>query len=306
MAGGLTLVALGAVALILVSLLLLRASAREEKLRARIVAVQRSAGVDRVMAPRSPIRTLVGLVGSLGGSLVRSRALSPRTVAELEQTLKTSGFRGDRALGVFIGSKILGLVSLPLAVWLLRDRIPVESAGMLFAVVAAAIIGLLLPDMIVKQLRKGYVRKLERGLPDALDMMIICAEAGLALESAIDRVAEEIGVAHPEVANEFALTSTELKILSDRKIALQNMGERTGLEELKRFGSTLVQTLQYGTPLVQALRTLANEMRQEQLVRFEARAARLPVLLTVPMIVFILPTLFLVVAGPAAIRALSL
>lgn len=306
MPGGLTLVAVGAVALILVSLLLLRASAREEKLRARIVAVQRSAGVDRVMAPRSPIRTLVGLVGSLGGSLVRSRALSPKTVAELEQTLKTSGFRGDRALGVFIGSKILGLVSLPLAVWLLRDRIPVESAGILFAVVAAAIIGLLLPDMIVKQLRKGYVRKLERGLPDALDMMIICAEAGLALESAIDRVAEEISVAHPEVANEFALTSTELKILSDRKIALQNMGERTGLEELKRFGSTLVQTLQYGTPLVQALRTLANEMRQEQLVRFEARAARLPVLLTVPMIVFILPTLFLVVAGPAAIRALSL
>lgn len=306
MTPGLTLVAIVAVALMALALLLLRVSARQQKVRERIVAVQRSTGVDQVMSRSSVGRSMVGLVGQLGTWLVTSRVLSPKTVAELEQTLKTSGFRGDRALGVFIGSKVLSLVSLPLAVYLLRDRLPVEENLHLFVVAAAAILGLLLPEMIVKRLRKGYVAKLERGLPDALDMMIICAEAGLGLETAIDRVAEEIGMAHPEVANEFALTSTELKILAERKTALMNMGERTGLEELKRFGSTLVQTLQYGTPLVQALRTLSNEMRQEQLIRFEERAARLPVLLTVPMIVFILPTLFLVVAGPAAIRALAL
>lgn len=306
MTPGLTLVGVGAVLLMALALLLMRLSAREQKVRERIVAVQRSAGVDQVMARRSVGRSMVGLVGRLGGLLVTSRALSPKTVAELEQTLKTSGFRGDRALGVFIGSKVLSLVGLPLAVYLFRDRLPVQENLQLLVVAAAAILGLLLPDMIVKRLRKGYVAKLERGLPDALDMMIICAEAGLGLETAIDRVAQEIAFAHPEVANEFALTSTELKILAERKTALMNMGERTGLEELKRFGSTLVQTLQYGTPLVQALRTLANEMRQEQLIRFEERAARLPVLLTVPMIVFILPTLFLVVAGPAAIRALAL
>lgn len=302
----LTLLALGAVMLMLAALVLMRVSAREQKVRARIVSVQRSTGVDQVMSKRSVGRSMVGLVGRLGNWLVNTRALSPKTVAELEQTLKTSGFRGDRALGVFIGSKVLSLIGLPLAVYLLRDRLPFEESMHLLLVAAAAILGLLLPEVIVKQLRKGYIAKLERGLPDALDMMIICAEAGLGLETAIDRVAEEIASAHPEVANEFSLTSTELKILAERKTALLNMGERTGLEELKRFGSTLVQTLQYGTPLVQALRTLANEMRQEQLIRFEARAARLPVLLTVPMIVFILPTLFLVVAGPAAIRALAL
>lgn len=306
MTAELTLLALGAVMLMLAALLLMRVSAREEKVRARILSVQRSAGVDQVMPKRSFGRSIVGLVGRLGNWLVNSRALSPKTVAELEQTLKTSGFRGGRALGVFIGSKVLSLIALPLAVYLLRDRLPFEESMHLLLVAAAAILGLLLPEMIVKQLRKGYIAKLERGLPDALDMMIICAEAGLGLETAIDRVAEEIASAHPEVANEFSLTSTELKILAERKTALLNMGERTGLEELKRLGSTLVQTLQYGTLLFQALRTLANEMRQEQLTRFEARAARLPVLLTVPMIVFILPTLFLVVAGPAAIRALAL
>ena len=300
------LLGLGAVALMLMALLLMRISAREQKVRERIVAIQRSTGVDQVMARRSVGGSVVGVIGRLGNWLVSSRALSPKTVTELEATLKASGFRGDRALGVFIGSKVLSLVGLPLVVYLLRDQLPFEGNLQLLMIAAAAILGLLLPEMIIKRLRKGYVTKLERGLPDALDMMIICAEAGLGLETAIDRVAEEIVGAHPEVANEFALTSTELKILAERKTALMNMGERTGLEELKRFGSTLVQTLQYGTPLVQALRTLANEMRQEQLIRFEERAARLPVLLTVPMIVFILPTLFLVVAGPAAIRALGL
>lgn len=302
----LTLAAVGAVLLMGLALLLMRISAREQKIRERIVAVQRGAGVDQVMARRSVSRTAVGLVAQLGGWLVSSRALSPKTVAELEQTLKASGFRGDRALGVFIGSKVLSLIGFPLVVYLVRDQLPVDENVQLLLVAAAAIVGLLAPELIIKQFRKRYIAKLERGLPDALDMMIICAEAGLGLETAIDRVAEEIVTAHPEVANEFALTSTELKILAERRTALLNMGARTNLEELKRFGSTLVQTLQYGTPLVQALRVLAAEMRQDQLVRFEARAARLPVLLTVPMIVFILPTLFLIVAGPAAIQALSL
>jgi tight adherence protein C len=306
MTDGFALLAVGAIALMLLALLLMRTSARQEKLRARIVAVQRSAGVDQVVAQQSPGRRLVAVVGRLGSWLVNSGALSRKTISELEQTLKTAGFRGDRTLGVFIGSKLLAMVLLPVLLYLVRDSLPVEEDVAPLVIVGSAAVGLLLPDLIVKRLRKGYVRRLERGLPDALDMMIICAEAGLGLETAIERVAKEISWAHPEVANEFALTSTELKILSDRKSALLNMGERTNLEELKRFGATLVQTLQYGTPLVQALRTLATEMRQEQLVRFEARAARLPVLLTVPMIVFILPTLFLIVAGPAAIRAFAL
>jgi tight adherence protein C len=133
--------------------------------------------------------------------------------------------------------------------------------------------------------------------------MVICSEAGLALEGAVERVATEIRPANRAVAAEFAMCSSELRILADRRTALMNMAERTRLDLLRRLGMTLAQTLQYGTPLTQALRTLSAEMRHEQLVRFEAKAARLPVLLTVPMILCILPTLFLVVAGPAMLQA---
>jgi tight adherence protein C len=136
-------------------------------------------------------------------------------------------------------------------------------------------------------------------------MLVICSEAGLGLEPAITRVAAEIGHAHPAVAEELRLTASELRIVVDRRVALQNMGARTGLESLKRLGATLIQTLQYGTPLSQALRTLSAEMRTEALTKFEERAARLPVLLTLPMILFILPTVFAVVGGPAALKVMA-
>jgi tight adherence protein C len=164
-----------------------------------------------------------------------------------------------------------------------------------------AIVGLLLPDFIVRRRRAVYLKAAGRGLPDALDMLVICSEAGLGLEIGLERVATEIEPAHPEIAAELKLTCSELRILAERRIALTNMGARTGLEAMKRLGATLIQTMQYGTPLSQALRTLATEMRYEMLMRFEAQAARLPVLLTVPMILFILPCIFIVVGGPAAL-----
>jgi tight adherence protein C len=136
-------------------------------------------------------------------------------------------------------------------------------------------------------------------------MMVICAEAGLGLEPAIARVANEIVHVHPALAQEMARTSNELQMMSDSRIALTSMGTRTGLDCLIRLGSTLIQTLQYGTPLSSALRMLATEMRQEMLTRFEERAARLPVLLTMPMILFILPCVFLVVGGPAIIKVMD-
>ncbi len=165
--------------------------------------------------------------------------------------------------------------------------------------------GLVLPDAALRRMRDRHCARVERGLADALDLMVICAEAGLALEAAVDRVAVEMRGTNAALAAEFALTGTELRVLPDRRRALLNMGERTGLEPLRRLGGTLAQTLQYGTPLAQALRVLAAELRHELLMRFEARAARLPVILTVPTVLFILPCIFLVVGGPAVLRSLD-
>src|SRR5208337_4205534 len=126
----------------------------------------------------------------------------------------------------------------------------------------------------------------EAGMPDALDMMVICGQAGLGLEASVERVGAEIRFAHPAVAEALTRTAHEMPVNADPRSALLNLGRRTGLASMRRLAGVLIQSIQYGTPLTQALRTLSAEQRQEMLARFEGRAAKLPVLLTLPMIVF--------------------
>jgi tight adherence protein C len=168
--------------------------------------------------------------------------------------------------------------------------------------VAGGAVGMVLPDMIISRLRKRYLADVERGLLDALDLLVICADAGLPLETALDRVALEFRDRDAPTANELALTAGEMKVMPGRRQALVNLGVRTGLDSLTALGGTLAQTLQYGTPLTQALRVLSAEMRHIMLTRFEERAARLPVMLTMPMMLFFLPCVILVVGGPAAVQ----
>jgi tight adherence protein C len=132
-------------------------------------------------------------------------------------------------------------------------------------------------------------------------MMVICGQAGLGLEASVERVGTEIAFAHPAVAAELTRTSREMQVNADIRTALVNLGSRTGLESARRLAAVLIQSMQYGTPLTQALRALSAEQRQELLVKFESKAAKLPVLLTLPMIIFILPCVFLIVAGPAMV-----
>lgn len=303
-----SLALLGGIGAVLAALgwMLARLTVREGRMNARLLLVQQRAGVDQVAAPRRPREKLLRLLSGIGGLLTGGGVLSARTVAQLEQTLQSAGMRGDRALATFVGAKIVCLLGLPLLTWMGLLLAGAEQPIFSFALLASCIIGMLLPDFVAKRLRTAYLKELDRCLPDALDLMVICAEAGLALESTIERVAIEIRPASPAVATEFSLCNSELRILPDRRQALLNMAERTGLDLPRRLATTLVQSLKFGTPLVAALRSLSAEMRQEQLTRFEERAARLPVLLTVPMIVFILPTLVIVTAGPALIEVIKL
>ncbi len=281
---------------------LLTEQARQRHFAARLRSV-RPGGADGL--PAAPgARDAAGLVRALGGLVVGSGLLSRRTVEELQHTLTVAGLRGPGALAMFVGSKLLLMLLLPLAMLLLLR--PLDLAPLLhnLAVGAAGIVGLLGPGWWVARRRAGYLRAVASGLPDALDMMVICAEAGLGLEPSLARVAREIGHAHPAIAAELTQTVSELRLSADTAAALGGIGTRTGLEGLKRVASVLAQTLRYGTPLGQALRVLSAEMRQETMVRFEARAARLPVLLTLPMIAFILPCLFLIVGGPAIVQTL--
>jgi tight adherence protein C len=227
------------------------------------------------------------------------------TILQLEETLTTSGFRATNALGMFVGAKVLLTLLMPGLTALLLQNAGWSRVSFSLALATAATVGLLAPDYIISSIRRAHLSKVEVGLPDALDMMVICAEAGLGLEPSIARVAQEIVHVHPALAQELARTSSELQMMSDSKVALTAMGVRTGLDCMIRLATTLIQTMQYGTPLSSALRMLAVEMRQDTLTRFEERAARLPVLLTMPMILFILPCVFLVVGGPAIIKVMK-
>ncbi|HTU53188.1 MAG TPA: type II secretion system F family protein [Acetobacteraceae bacterium] len=307
MTGSALLTALGATgSLLLVTAgLLIAMTGREARFRARVRLVQASVGLAPLEAPAAATgRGALRLVALIGMTIARSGLLSTRTITELEQTLLAAGFRGGNGLGLFVGSKLLLLGGAPLVAIPLADALPLPPPLRHILIFGSAALGLLAPDIIVRRMRAGYLRRLERGLPDALDMLVICAEAGLGLEAAISRVGAEIRPANRAVAAEFAETASELRITSDMRAALINLGQRTGLDSLKRLGAVLTQSIQYGTPLTRALRTISGEMREEMLIRFEARAARLPVLLTVPMILFILPCVFMIVGGPAMLQVI--
>lgn len=168
--------------------------------------------------------------------------------------------------------------------------------------VLGAYMGLKLPWIYIRRCRKKRYYKIQRSLADVLDLMTICAEAGLSLAAMIERVGRELMISYPEMAEELSLTSIEIGFLPDRNKALTNLAERCQLPEVRGIVSVLIQTEKYGTPIAQALRVLSTEFRQQRMLRAEQKAAKLPALMTIPMIVFILPTLFIVIIAPAGIK----
>ena len=208
-------------------------------------------------------------------------------------------------IGLFIGAKILLALVVPALLFVVLRHVGTSFFWECVKIGGGGTLGLLLPETIATNIRKRHLAQVELGVPDALDMLVICADAGLALEAGLARVSQEIALLNPALSMELTQTSRELQIGSDMRHAMESLGARTGLDTLKRLATTLAQSLQYGTPLTAALRTLSAELRQEALVLFEERAGRLPTLMTIPMILFILPCVFLVVAGPAIINVMA-
>jgi tight adherence protein C len=177
------------------------------------------------------------------------------------------------------------------------DWSPLKQYGL---VAGAFVLGYKGPDLYLKNKITKRSHAIRKGLPDALDLLVICAEAGLTVDTAFHRVSKELGKAYPELGDEFALTAIELGFLSDRRQAFENLATRVDLEAVKGVVTTMIQTEKYGTPLASALRVLSAEFRNERMMRAEEKAARLPAIMTVPLILFILPTLFIVILGPAS------
>ena len=170
---------------------------------------------------------------------------------------------------------------------------------------AGVLVGGYFPVIMLRNAIQKRYHKLRKQLPDGLDLLVICAEAGLSLDAALTRVARELGGSAPELADEIGLTSIELGFLPNRRQALLNLIRRADIPPIRAVVNTLTQTERYGTPLAHSLRVLAGEFRDERMMRAEEKAARLPAIMTVPMILFILPTLFVVLIGPAIIQAME-
>lgn len=287
------------------ALWMMREMQREERLKARIRMIHGQPASGRRKSERQAVLSAVKrVVGGLGQSILRSGVLSARTLSELESTLEASGMRPGQGVGMFIGAKILAMLVLPGVAWALANNLGLHGMMLALCPGGSGVLGLLAPDWLLGNQRKRYLARLEQGLPDALDMLVICTQAGLGLAPAIIRVAAELQHAYREIAAEFEKTANELQVTSDSRVAILNLGQRTGLESLKRLSSTLAQTIQYGTPVTDALRILSAEMRHELLTKRETKAARLPVMLTMPTMVFILPCVFLIAGGPAIIKVM--
>ena len=181
------------------------------------------------------------------------------------------------------------------------DFFPEWSALRRYMSLAGTVVGAYkAPDIWLKNRVNKRSAAIRKGLPDALDLMVICAEAGLTCDAAFGRVAKELGKAYPELGDEWGLTAIELGFLAERRQAFENLAQRVDLEAVRGVVTTMIQTEKYGTPLASALRVLSAEFRNERMMRAEEKAARLPAIMTIPLILFILPTLFIVILGPAA------
>ncbi|MBY0520864.1 MAG: type II secretion system F family protein [Sphingomonas sp.] len=269
---------------------------RREQLKAGITAStsKRRAKLVRKNQTTDIIRTM----------LQSLKVLQDSQVKQAQIKLLQAGIRSkEYAVAVIFGRMVLPVVFGGLMLYLVygtdmfSDWSPLKAYGL---VAGSFILAYKAPDLYLKNKIDNRSNAIRKGLPDALDLLVICAEAGLTVDAAFSRVARELGRAYPELGDEFTLTSIELGFLAERRHAFENLSQRVALDAVKGVVTTMVQTEKYGTPLASALRVLSAEFRNERMMRAEEKAARLPAIMTIPLILFILPTLFVVILGPAA------
>ncbi len=267
---------------------------RRDRLRAELLAGKRSG-----LPARHPS------VGTLRRVLDYLKLLRGQDARDTSDQLARAGWRSHDALVIYLGLRIAmpigaGLLGLLLLLTTLPELTLLQNLlGVLLAIVVFGYAPVILLRLAIGR-REARLRK---QVPDALDLLVICAESGLSLDAAMTRVARELGPSAPELADELGLTAVELGFLPDRRQALQNLARRAAVPSIRGVVHALVQTERYGTPLAHSLRVLAAEFREERMLKAEEKAAKLPATLTVPLVVFIMPALVIVLVGPAIIRA---
>jgi len=274
-----------------------------------------------VMNLTSPLRRPIGLVGETAPAddklrVTVSSVLGPIAGYVLPQKdderesmmrqLNRAGFRSPQALHVFYVLKSLLVVGLPMLVLLFWRWIPDSENRSLFVyAMFASGIGVFTPNIVLRNLVERRMKGLRNGFPDALDLLVVCVESGLGLAAAIQRVADELFVSHPELAFELSTVNAEIRAGMPREQTLRNLAERTGLPDIKGLVGLLVQTMRFGTSVSDALRVYSEEFRDKRMQRAEEQAAKMGTKLIFPLVFCMFPIFFIVAIGPSILRIMT-
>ena len=276
------------------------ATERDKMRAARMTELQKDAGTGRLrQAPKGFMQQIVDQFN------LRSTFESE----EIKNHLKMAGLRGQAPLVAYMFFRLIApIIVLVLALIYLFfignvQYPPIVKFGM---GLGAGYVGFYMPNLFISNLVSKRQHSITQAFPDSLDMLLICVQAGMSVEAAFGKVGKEVVSQSLELAEEFSLTTAELSYLSDRRLAFENLGKRTGIPGIKSVATALIQAERYGTPVGTALRVMAKENRDARMSEAEKKAAALPPKLTVPMIIFFLPVLFIVILGPAIIQVMKM
>jgi tight adherence protein C len=282
-----------------------------------IVLLFSAAGVKFWARPKEAMERVSGATLSIGDHVPSHPSLAfrevleklgnilpenPKDVTVMQRRLIRAGYRGPNALKVLYGSKVGLAVLMPVLMTVAVAGTSADPANKFLAIIGAAIAGFFGPNEWVKIVNRRRQKAIQRGLSNALDLMVVCVESGLGLDQSIMQVAKELDQAHPEISEEFALVNLELKAGKRRVDALRNLAERAGVNDLKKLVAVLIQADRFGTGIAQSLRGHADFMRIQARQIAEEKAAKLGVKLVFPIFFCILPSLFVVTVGPVAMK----
>jgi len=274
-------------------------ASRREELRAKHLAA--------LNAKRTALRSTP--VGYMKGTLDRFKLGNLLESADTREKLARAGFRGQGPVVTFMFFRFLMpfvVLAFALVYLFVFSNFAWTSTLKVCVAVGSALLGFYVPDLYLNNVIQRRQQSIMRAFPDALDLLLICIESGMSVEAAFQRVATEIGAQSSELAEEFGLTTAELSYLTERRQAFENLAQRCGHPGVKAVATALNQAEKYGTPMGSALRVAAQENREGRMAEAERKAASLPAKLTVPMILFFLPCLFVVIMGPAIMKIMHI
>jgi tight adherence protein C len=287
MTSGLGLVALAIAGATVAAVLIIH------ELHIRALNMRVSKAVMGIAGQSASVQDVTGWLSSLG--MRYRRFYSTENLEQLRTIVQSSGFNPHRTLPIWIGVKIVSMVLFPIIALFVAGLLGKPPTDLLIFTAIGAVIGIMGPRLILSVIRRRFNAAIRRGTPDTIDLLVVCSEAGMGLESGLERVAEEMDRANPAMARVLYGLLDDLRISPNRREAFDKLGSTS--EGLRRFGAMISQSLQYGTPLSQALRAVADELRRDSIIKLEERAHKLGVKLTVPMVLFMLPAMFIILGG---------